>query len=255
MKKKRLMFALPVLGILFASEARAFYNPSTGRWLNRDPIEEHGGLNLYSFVGEDPVLRRDKLGLIIDITPFSGDWEQNWELSKPGDSSYHAGTAAVYGLRITGVTFDKCCCYLSGSITKVKMRTTYNNASLQTIQHERGHAYADWRLGNSLFPQVVSCLTKRCTKPRGKPSTLTCMAALQAEADSARSMLAGLANGMLQDFHHNYVGSNGFSQPGEDAFVSWLEAWLAAWLSDLQDPRKNGVYVRECNNVKDCKFW
>lgn len=28
-----------------------YYNPEMGRWLNRDPIEEEGGLNLYGFVG------------------------------------------------------------------------------------------------------------------------------------------------------------------------------------------------------------
>ena len=39
-----------------------FYSPSQGRWLNRDPIEEAGGLNLYGFVGNDPVNRWDYLG-------------------------------------------------------------------------------------------------------------------------------------------------------------------------------------------------
>jgi len=27
-----------------------YYNASTGRWPNRDPIEEQGGLNVYGFV-------------------------------------------------------------------------------------------------------------------------------------------------------------------------------------------------------------
>lgn len=37
--------------ITFATlEAQAFYNPSTGRWFSRDPVEEQGGINLYSFV-------------------------------------------------------------------------------------------------------------------------------------------------------------------------------------------------------------
>ena len=31
------------------------YNPFTARWLNRDPIEENGGLNLYEYVGGNPV--------------------------------------------------------------------------------------------------------------------------------------------------------------------------------------------------------
>jgi RHS repeat-associated protein len=31
-----------------------YYNPSTGRWLSRDPMEELGGLNLYGYVDNDP---------------------------------------------------------------------------------------------------------------------------------------------------------------------------------------------------------
>jgi RHS repeat-associated protein len=39
------------------------YSPSTGRWLSRDPIQEQGGLNLYGFVGNNPISRFDVLGL------------------------------------------------------------------------------------------------------------------------------------------------------------------------------------------------
>jgi RHS repeat-associated protein len=39
-----------------------YYNPALGRWLNRDPIEELGGVNLYAYVGNDPVGRFDALG-------------------------------------------------------------------------------------------------------------------------------------------------------------------------------------------------
>ncbi|MEX2382235.1 MAG: RHS repeat-associated core domain-containing protein, partial [Opitutales bacterium] len=40
-----------------------YYSPSMGRWINRDPIEERGGLNLYGFVGNDPANYWDFLGL------------------------------------------------------------------------------------------------------------------------------------------------------------------------------------------------
>jgi RHS repeat-associated protein len=32
-----------------------FYNASNGRWLNKDPLGERGGLKLYSFVYNNPV--------------------------------------------------------------------------------------------------------------------------------------------------------------------------------------------------------
>ena len=40
-----------------------YYNPGTGRWLNRDPIEEVGGANLYGMVGNGPLNKVDFFGL------------------------------------------------------------------------------------------------------------------------------------------------------------------------------------------------
>ena len=40
-----------------------YYDPLTGRWPSRDPIEEDGGLNLYGFVRNDPVYQIDLWGL------------------------------------------------------------------------------------------------------------------------------------------------------------------------------------------------
>ena len=41
----------------------------TGRWINRDPIEEKGGVNLYVFVRNDALIRYDVLGLRIILPP------------------------------------------------------------------------------------------------------------------------------------------------------------------------------------------
>jgi RHS repeat-associated protein len=51
-------------GIATGSRACA-YKTASGRheWLNRDPIEEKGGLNLYGFVGNTPLNRIDPFGL------------------------------------------------------------------------------------------------------------------------------------------------------------------------------------------------
>lgn len=40
-----------------------YYEPETGRWLSRDPIEENGGLNLYTFITNKPLESYDYLGL------------------------------------------------------------------------------------------------------------------------------------------------------------------------------------------------
>gem|GEM_PF-4733125 len=43
-----------------------YYDPITNRWINRDPIQEAGGLNLYAMVGNDPVNSADFLSLQSD---------------------------------------------------------------------------------------------------------------------------------------------------------------------------------------------
>ena len=51
---------------LYLATYRA-YNPATARWLNRDPIKEAGGLNVYAYVGGDPISLTDASGLKVYI--------------------------------------------------------------------------------------------------------------------------------------------------------------------------------------------
>jgi hypothetical protein len=51
------------LSLLLPQSGKCFYNPSTGRWLSRDPIVEAGGLNLFTFTANAPIAGIDRLGL------------------------------------------------------------------------------------------------------------------------------------------------------------------------------------------------
>ena len=53
---------------LYLTHYRA-YDPRLGRWLSRDPIWEAGGVNLYGYVGGDPIEYSDPIGL---LTLYSG---------------------------------------------------------------------------------------------------------------------------------------------------------------------------------------
>jgi RHS repeat-associated protein len=61
------------------------YSPELGRWVNRDPIEERGGINLYGMVGNDAVNRVDELGLAW----FSRDPTPQEECEKRCKTSRH----------------------------------------------------------------------------------------------------------------------------------------------------------------------
>lgn len=75
----RWLIASLLLWLAAVSLAQAFYNPSTGRWLNRDPFGEAGfellrgkgsnlfgdGPNVFEFVKNDPLNRYDALGLLL----------------------------------------------------------------------------------------------------------------------------------------------------------------------------------------------
>jgi hypothetical protein len=50
--------------LMSVADLQAFYNPGPGRWINRDPIGEKGGANLYAFVGNSPVGEIDFIGLL-----------------------------------------------------------------------------------------------------------------------------------------------------------------------------------------------
>ncbi len=88
-----------------------YYSPSLGRFINRDPIEEQGGINLYSFVGNNPVNAWDYLGMydehqriLWDTFSNRGDIEGGMEAS-----AISAGNSISYitlaGQAMTGALF------------------------------------------------------------------------------------------------------------------------------------------------------
>ena len=62
-----------------------FYRPDHGRWLNRDPIEEEGGENLYAFCENDAISKYDTLGRNVTLT--TGNRNASW--LQVGNRFYH----------------------------------------------------------------------------------------------------------------------------------------------------------------------
>ncbi|HEX5218609.1 MAG TPA: RHS repeat-associated core domain-containing protein [Verrucomicrobiae bacterium] len=68
---------LMIAWLLTLTNASAFYDPGAQRWINRDPIGEHGGLNLYQFAESSPTLYSDKWGLRPIVFP---DGPPGWDI-------------------------------------------------------------------------------------------------------------------------------------------------------------------------------
>ena len=61
-----------------------YYSPVLMRWLNRDPIEERGGINLYGYCGNNALCSIDPYGNDRYMTTFSAD---------PRKDQWHVGVA------------------------------------------------------------------------------------------------------------------------------------------------------------------
>ncbi|MGE9269593.1 MAG: RHS repeat-associated core domain-containing protein, partial [Verrucomicrobiales bacterium] len=70
-----------------------YYDPETGRWPSRDPIEEEGGLNLYVAVGNNLLNRLDYLGLDdVRVINENEVWYYRENFFGVDKDCYHLGT-------------------------------------------------------------------------------------------------------------------------------------------------------------------
>lgn len=76
-----------------------YYDPVTGRWPSRDPIEEEGGLNLYGFLDNDGVNWWDLLGMAAgesDCEEGQVKWIEFCVIIKAGESTSEYCTSSYF---------------------------------------------------------------------------------------------------------------------------------------------------------------
>ena len=78
-----------------------FYDPDLGRWLNRDPIGEAGGINLFEYVGNSPGNLVDPLGLFENGADLI-QWGRTLAPAAPAVVPVLEGLGATAALPITG---------------------------------------------------------------------------------------------------------------------------------------------------------
>ena len=102
------LFLILLVGLLGSNETgQCFYNSQTGRWLNRDPIGEKGGVNLHGFLRNSTANAVDLLGLsTCDIIMRQATWleeEAHVRFDASAFTMYHAGSPKM------AVDFKECC--------------------------------------------------------------------------------------------------------------------------------------------------
>jgi len=89
---------------LYLSPTRP-YSSALGRFTSRDSIAEQGGMNLYRYVNNNPVISVDALGLCPPIVPFTHNYQPVNGPWNGYDTAFLVGLglAPIAGMELTGV--------------------------------------------------------------------------------------------------------------------------------------------------------
>ncbi|MCF7689359.1 MAG: RHS repeat-associated core domain-containing protein, partial [Cephaloticoccus sp.] len=116
-----------------AISGQRYYSPSLGRFINRDPIEEQGGINLYAFVGNNPVNRWDLLGMIFQLEDSTPNIWGNGGVSVFTTES--AGPITSSGIPIAASVID------AYSLNHDQFTVPGHS---MTVSSEVGYSYKSW---------------------------------------------------------------------------------------------------------------
>ena len=124
------------------------YNPSSGRWLSRDPIAEQGGKNLYNFVYNNPLNYFDFLGLkcteavgkngkpriAYESAPPTGGWKvSKFNYTMHDDDDTYDGIAMMSGVKLTWSAAVIVLCKCDNGCYQIRKGTRISDA---TVKHE-----------------------------------------------------------------------------------------------------------------------
>jgi RHS repeat-associated protein len=148
---------------------RRFYDPTTQRWLNRDPLGERAGANLYAYSGNCPISLLDPLGL--DPTLGELFWQNAYEngLSDAGRFANRIGSDVV------------------GMAT----------SSLDRMLDPIGSAYRDYQSLAGLISFAKTLSNDRCARHRALGALQNYLTSPEAIADGTLALEMFLAGRLL----------------------------------------------------------
>lgn len=186
-------------GLIFAPFR--IYDPNTGRWLSRDPIEEDGGLNLYAYCGGDPVNFVDTLGLSSVAVVYAADKQDTFLVADGVNFMWGANNGShdfvlkvssikdtiekLRALRERGIVIDDLFLYDHGApgiqrlgtsapgtpdslVPTEEWKTLANNLSSSGTIHLMGCNVADGTDGKDYLLQLAAVANRRVTGATGE---------------------------------------------------------------------------------------
>ena len=154
-----------------------YYDPVTGRWPSRDPIEEWGGLNLYDFISNDSLNWIDILG-----ERRNGNSNTNRPTPKrpePGSSGGRNGTSncsneGAVEIKVTGELDRVTNCTSPNSKTETYSRSLSGQVTLGRVAIRvavsRSTTLSVAACGATAVKIETTCTCERRRRPRGPSS-------------------------------------------------------------------------------------
>ena len=207
------------LGLLVCRDSLAFYNPSTGRWLSRDPVGEKGGKGVFAFDGNDAINRVDVFGLFL--------------LDRHAELTHRSFDAAM---EITGVEISPEC--RDRIVNTIKwanigqdifgffaLRRHYNRSLSADTEREKGVA-------NSLYEKYLLDEQYDFAMTLVNPTRVNCLNALRTLGRMTHSW---------QDFYAHAIRRDGLGGK-ESGSLSPAEGWLAWTRGERGSPGDRGKF-------------
>jgi uncharacterized protein RhaS with RHS repeats len=212
--KNKILLAAAV-AFFAALKVQAFYDPSTGRWFGRDPIQEKGGLNLYGFVGNTPVSSIDHLGLcqcgVKSLKAINDGWivNPNWIAFK-----FHV-TAKLRN----DAGYNPSCCKI---VQWVQDQVTRNGQ----IPPASGNPPRDGKLHIDNNPYVSDDITDPNTGMAGYNSSSDPSIYTYADTPTRSGNTGDVLGGDLKFRINIYDSCNGFKKVSSTQFgIYWHGTW------------------------------
>jgi len=140
-----------------------YYSTSLGRWINRDPLEEGVGINLYAFGGNSPVNGIDPLG------DAWNRWRALWHYSFGGGRDVSLTEVGHYKTVSNSLKPQMNSWKLSAqksteNAAKILNCPNITLTSTMNADHVSAHSGVWWIAGLTLYRKYFCAITADCTK-------------------------------------------------------------------------------------------